>query len=139
VSNKEIANINSSINILAISHLIEINAFFKDINIHELRGRSIVSSPNSSRNPLAYSDLLSVLYVDRMEAQNANPSWANQTEQKIFHLFYTFPKEGVFNIQNKTNGSKNTPPPCVEVANNYNQSLNQPHDLKLSSISYTIS
>jgi len=138
VFNKEIANINSSINILAISHSIEVNASSEDINIDELRGRSIASSPNSLRNPLAHSDLLSVPYMDRIEAQNVDPSWANQTKQKIFHLFYTFSKEGASNIQNKANGSKNTSPLCMKVANNYNQSLNQPCELKLSSISYMI-
>jgi len=50
VPNREIVNINSFFNILAMSYSIEINIFSEDINIDKLRDKSIVSSSNFLRN-----------------------------------------------------------------------------------------
>ena len=98
--NREIANINYSFYNSAMSHSIEVCAISEDVNVDVPRGRSISSSPNSSRELLAHSDLSSVPYVDRMEARNDYPSWANQTEQENFHLSYATLKKGIPNIQN---------------------------------------
>jgi len=80
----------------------EVNAISEDINMDEPRGRSLSSSPNEHR-------LIQIPYVDRMEAQNNDPSWFNQTEQEYFQLSYATPKEGVPNVQNEANNSSNTP------------------------------
>jgi len=45
----------------------EINTVSEDVNMNMLRGRSIVLSPNLSRELSTHSDLLSQLYVDKVE------------------------------------------------------------------------
>jgi len=107
--NREIANINLYSYNSAMSNSMEVNAISEDTNMGEPRGRSLLSSPNTSRGMLAHSDLSSIPYVDRMEAQNNDPSWFNQTEQEHFQLSYATPKEGVPNVQNEANNSSNTP------------------------------
>ena len=74
----------------------------------ELRGRSKPSSQNSSRESPVHSDLSSVPYVDRMEAQNNDPSWANQMEMENFQLSYTTPKKRVSNVQNEATNLNHT-------------------------------
>ena len=68
--NREIANINLSSYNSAMSNSMEVNAISEDINMDEPRGRSLLSSPNTSREMSAHSDLSSIPYVDRIEAQN---------------------------------------------------------------------
>ena len=72
-----------------------------------------------------------------MEAQNNDPSWANQMEVENFQLSYTTPKERVSNVQNEANSSNDMSPPCVEGVDISNQNLNQPHSFELLSISYS--
>ena len=67
-----------------MSNLIEVNAISEDININKLRGKSLLLSPNISRKMLNYLDILSISYVDKMEAQNNDLSWFNQTKQENF-------------------------------------------------------
>jgi len=105
----------------------EVNAISEDINMDEPRGRSLSSSPNEHR-------LIQIPYVDRMEAQNNDPSWFNQTEQEYFQLSYATPKEGVPNVQNEANNSSNTPLPHVEDTNNNNVNMDQPHGFDSSFI-----
>jgi len=74
VPNREIVDINSFTYNSAMSNSMEPNAISKNVNMDLLRGRSNLSSSNLSRESLAYSNLSSVPYVDRIEAQNNNPS-----------------------------------------------------------------
>ena len=78
--NREIVKINSFPYYSAMFHLMEINIVSENINIDILKDKSNLLNPNISRESSAYSDLLSVSYINRMEAQNLNPSWADQTE-----------------------------------------------------------
>jgi len=134
--NREIANINLSSYNSAMSNSMEVNAISEDINMDEPRGRSLLSSPNTSKGMSAHSDLSSIPYVDRIEAQNNDSSWFNQTEQEHFQLSYPTSKEGVPNVQNEANNSSNMPPPHVEDANNNNVNMDQPHGFDSSSIPY---
>ena len=59
-----------------------------------------------------------------MEAQNDNPSWADQTEELNFQLPYTIPKEGMSNNQDEANGTNNIPPTHVEGANTHSVNVN---------------
>ena len=92
--NREIANKYIFSSQSAVSTSMKDNTTLEDVNMDEPRGRSTSSSPNASREPLAHSDLSSVLYVDRMEAQSEDPVWANQTEQELFQLSYAPVKRG---------------------------------------------
>ena len=83
-SNREITNISLFYYMLVMSNLIEVNAISEDININKLRGKSLLLSPNISRKMLNYLDILSISYVDKMEAQNNDLSWFNQTKQENF-------------------------------------------------------
>ena len=75
--NREIVNNNSFSFKSAMSHSKESNNTSEDINMDKPRGRSISSSPNLSRKSSTHSVLSSIPYVDRMEAQSNDPSWAN--------------------------------------------------------------
>ena len=63
-------NINSFFYKLAMSHSLEVNIIFENINMDKLGGRLRSSSQNSLRESLVQSNLSSVLYMDRIEAQN---------------------------------------------------------------------
>jgi len=52
----------------------KVNAISKDININILRERSNLLSLNLSWESLTYSNLSFIPYIDRMKAQNNNPS-----------------------------------------------------------------
>ena len=53
-----------------------------------------------------------------MEAQNADPNWANQTEVELFKLSYTTPLGEESNIQDQTNSSDYVAPPHVDHIHN---------------------
>ena len=53
-----------------MSHSLEVNIIFENINMDKLGGRLRSSSQNSLRESLVQSNLSSVLYMDRIEAQN---------------------------------------------------------------------
>jgi len=55
-----------------MSFSMKINNISKDISMNELKDRFLLSSLNSSRESLTYSNILSVLDVDRMKVQNNN-------------------------------------------------------------------
>ena len=69
VSNREIANTNSFLNFSAMSNLVEANNISEDINMDEPRDRFMISSRVILKATLAHSDILSILYVERMEVQ----------------------------------------------------------------------
>ena len=61
-SNREIANTYIYFNNPAMSNLVEINTISKDVNIDKLRDRSLLSSPNVSKETLTYSNIVYSLY-----------------------------------------------------------------------------
>jgi len=61
----------------------------RDVNMNEIRGSSIALSPISSSATSTHSNTLFIPYIDRIEAQNNDFSWFNQTEQDNFQLSYT--------------------------------------------------
>jgi len=75
------------------------------------RGRSTVSSINSSRESSMLSKSFSVTYTTHMKAQSGYLNWANQTEDKLFNLLYQTSLEGggVLNIYSQTNPLNNVP------------------------------
>ena len=81
VSNRELANTlflfssNTSIFFRAINH----NNM--DIEVDTPRRRLTSSSVNVFKESLAHSSILFISYVNRMEAQNNDPSWADQVEE----------------------------------------------------------
>jgi len=77
---REIANENSCLCKSAMSHSMEINTVFKDVNIDRPRGKSSVPSLKLSKELLIYSDLLSQLYTDRVEVENEKLFWNEQVE-----------------------------------------------------------
>jgi len=66
-------NINLSHYNSAMSNLMEVNPISEDINMDKPRSRSLSSSPNVSRGMSTHSDILSIPYVNRIEAQNNDP------------------------------------------------------------------
>ena len=116
--NREIANINPFITSSAMSNLADSNCVSEDIQMGALRGRSTVASVNSSRELSVLSKASSVEYTARMEAQNDDPSWANQTEDELFQLLYATLKGGESNIQVPMNNKASEPMPHVELATN---------------------
>jgi len=64
----------------------------KDVNMDELRGKSKPSSQNSSRESSVHSDLSSVPYVDRMEAQN--PPGQIKWKWRTFNCHTQLPRRG---------------------------------------------
>ena len=81
-------------NILAMSNSVEVNNLSEDVNMDKTRDRSRTPSPISSRATSIHLNTLSITYVDRMEVQNNDLSWFNQTEQENFQLLYAFLKGG---------------------------------------------
>ena len=66
-----------------------------NIDIDTPRGRSATSSTNSSRASLTHSNLSSISYVERMEAQSNNLSWAEHiklNKMKEIILLYVISK-----------------------------------------------
>ena len=114
VPNREIANINSFLNFLAIYNPVEANYISEDINIDEPRDRSIIPSRVISRVILVHSTILFILYFERIEVQSSDPSWFNQTKQKNFELSYASPKRGNLPNQDKAHGSFHLPSTHVE-------------------------
>jgi len=92
-SNKEIANKFFPFNISAMSNSVEVHNFSKDINMDETKDRFVALSLISSRATSMYSNTLSIPYINRMEAQNNDLFWFNQTEQENFQLSYASLKE----------------------------------------------
>jgi len=52
-----------------------------NVDIEPPRGRTNFLSAVSSREPSNHSSISSIPYVERMEIQNDNPSWADQVEE----------------------------------------------------------
>ena len=116
--NREIVNINPFITSSAVSNLANSNCVSEDIQMGALRGRSTVTSMNLSRELSVLSKASSVEYTACIEAQNNDPSWANQTEDELFQLLYVTSKGEESNIQVLANNKASEPMPHVELAMN---------------------
>ena len=79
--NRELANILFFFSSNTSTSFRTINHNNMDIEIDIPRRRLASSSVNVSRESLAHSSILSISYVNRMEAQNNDPSWADQIEK----------------------------------------------------------
>lgn len=90
---REIANKNSFLCKSAMFHSMEMNTIFKDVNMNRPRNRSSTLSPNSSRELLTYSDLLSQLYTNKIEVENEKLFWDKQVKSQNFQLSYQFIKK----------------------------------------------
>jgi len=79
----------------------ESNCVSEDVNIEVPRGRTNCSSINSSREPSNHSNVSSISYNIRMEAQNNNLTWAEQmNSSQEFQLSYVYPNVEDSNSQN---------------------------------------
>ena len=104
-------NIQFSFNIYIFSNLIVQNNSIMDMDIDISRGRSTTSNNNSSRALLTYSNLSSIFYVERIEAQSNNLSWAKQVElnkMEEITLLYVAPKIWENKLANKATILNNT-------------------------------
>ena len=106
VLNREIANINSFHKFSAISNPVKAKKFSENVNMDELRGRSVISSCILSRVMLAYLDILSIPYIKRIEVQSNDSFWFGQTKQENFQLLYRSPKDGNSPDQNNVKINK---------------------------------
>lgn len=108
---------------------------YMDVDGEPPRGRSNCPSNNiSSRDSSAHSSVSSIPYVERMEIQNNDLSWADQvdaseqidTSQRV-ELSYATPKEGGLVSPPVLSKSPNTPLPSAEGASNGNISTCSPN------------
>jgi len=63
-----------------MSNPVEVNCILENINMDELRGRSMTSSRNISRALLAHLDISLIPYIENMEIQSNDYFWFNQTK-----------------------------------------------------------
>ena len=54
--------------------------------MEKLRGHSILFSSNTSREPSAHSDVLSMDYADQVQALANNQTWVEQVESRTIKL-----------------------------------------------------
>ena len=120
-----------------MSNPVEANHISENINMKELRGRSMNSSRNMSRVLLNHSDISSISYVERIEAQSNNIFWFNQTELENFQLPYVSPNEGISLNQDKTHSSFYSSSIHVEGEMSLSNASNQQHGLGTSLIPYS--
>ena len=107
---------------------------YVDVDGEPPRGRSNCPSNISSRDSSAHSSVSSIPYVERVEIQNNDLSWADQvdaseqidTSQRV-ELSYATPKEGGLVSPPVLSKSPNTPLPSAEGASNGNISTCSPN------------
>ena len=96
----------------------------KNIDIDTLRDRSVNTNTNGSRELSIYSSTSFISYIERMEAQNNNPSWTNQVDEyndlQGFSLSYTTSKIENNNTKNKATELENIPNLHEKDINNTN-------------------
>jgi len=78
--NRELANTLFPFDTSTLFNPMVQNNINMDMDIDTPRGRSAIPSANNSRELLAHSSVSSIPYVERMETQSNNPSWADQVE-----------------------------------------------------------
>ena len=122
--NRELANTLFSFDISIISVSMAYNNKNKNIDIDTLRGRSVNTNTNGSRELSIYSSASFISYIERMEAQNNNPSWTNQVDEyndlQGFSLSYTTSKIENNNTKNKATELENIPNLHEKDVNNTN-------------------
>jgi len=89
VPNREIANSNIFTSTSAMSNPVKSKAGSEDVPMGAPRGRSIVSSTNSSRESSILSKVSFIEYSAHMEAQSANP---NCYDQCLLEIAWTWAK-----------------------------------------------
>ena len=93
VPNRELVDILFPFNTSIFSTLIVQNNMNIDIDVNIPKYKSIYSSTNISRELLVHSSISSILYVEKIKAQNNNSSWTNQVKEfnelQGFTLSYT--------------------------------------------------
>ena len=111
-----------------------------DMEIDTPRERSVNSSINSSRESSTHSNVSSISYVERMEAQNNDPSWTDQVNKHIDSqgscLSYTDHKVGEDNICNEVTELENITIPHREKTTNYGTNICTPQGFDSTSILY---
>jgi len=108
-----------------MSNQVEIKNISKDINMDKLRGRSSIQSKAISRVMLAFSTTFLQPYVNRMEAQNNNPDWAQETDEVLFQLPNRSFIEGNLHNQNKDHNTSLQPNTYMEGDISINNSADQ--------------
>ena len=88
------------------------------------RDRSNISS-TSSRVSSMLSKTSFIEYSACIKAQSADPNWANQTEEKLFRLFYITPLGRESNIHGQTNNLNSMAPSYVNHVRNIQSQI--PH------------
>ena len=84
----------------AMSNFIKFKVVSKNINIDIFREQSNSLSLISSREALAHSSISLIFYENWIEAQNEDPSWADQTKKENFQLSYAISKKKVNRMNN---------------------------------------
>ena len=122
--NRELANTLFSFDISILSISMAYNNKNKNIDIDTLRDRSVNTNTNGSRELSIYSSTSFISYIERMEAQNNNPSWTNQVDEyndlQGFSLSYTTSKIENNNTKNKATELENIPNLHEKDINNTN-------------------
>ncbi|KAL9712961.1 hypothetical protein Ac2012v2_004202 [Leucoagaricus gongylophorus] len=98
--NRELANTLFPFDTSTLFNPMVQNNINMDMDIDTPRGRSAIPSANNSRELLAHSSVSSIPYVERMETQSNNPSWADQVELNELQeltLSYANPEVGEIN------------------------------------------
>ena len=120
VPKRDLVNTQFSFNIYTFSNLMIQNNLNMDMDIDTSKGRSTTSNANSSKVSSIHSNLSSIFYVERMEAQSNNLSWAEQVElnkMEEITLSYATPKIG----KNKFANEAIDPTPKAEEEHSNNK------------------
>jgi len=103
--NRELADTLFPFDISILSNPMTNNNMNMNIDMNNPRGRTVNASANSSRKSSTHSSVSSISYIERMEAQNNNPSQADQVDEfnksQGFSLSYASPKVEDDNTNNK--------------------------------------
>ena len=120
--NKELANkFSFSSSNIQVSQIISCSTNQMDIDMEKPRCHSILFSPNTSREPSAHSDVLSMDYADQVQALANNQTWVEQVESRTIqtpYLFYTTVMEVEDSSSNKVSSVENTYIPHVADTTN---------------------
>ena len=136
VSNKETMNKNYISSCSAMSNFIKFKVVSENINIDTFREQSNSLSLIPSRGVLAHSSISLISYENWIEAQNEDPSWADQTKKENFELLYVISKKRINRMNNQTNKLNNTVITHVNLAPNAHLNSSQSGSLNSSFILY---
>ena len=114
------------------------------MEINTSRGKLANASANSSRAMSVHSSVSSITYVERMEAQNKNSSWADQVEEQEtdnlqrLMLYYANSEVGDNTTYNEATDVENMLIPNSKSINNIDMDIYHLHGLKSSFIPWKI-